>query len=168
MFFKKLWRSYVWTEGNAQPIIFKVYTASQVLLLPSWTTCETLDAFNFHSCLILQFEFWVIHCNPGVALSYLEWWFEIIWKGWVNKLSREHHLQHIKTSSSSMSHWFPVWFSAFNLRWSPQLALRKEALVLVTHGQNAGSDGGSFISLQLSKCSSLNVADFNALSLWLL
>ena len=37
--------------------------------------------------------------------------------------------------------------------------------MLVTHGQNAGSDGGSFISLQLSKCSSLNVADFNALSL---
>lgn len=108
-----------------------------------WNT-GCFQLFNFHSCLILKFQFWVIHCNPGVALSYLEWWFEIIWKGWVNKLSREHHLQHLNRSLSSMSHWFPVWFSAFNLRWSPQLALTKEALVLVIHGQNAGSDGGSY------------------------
>ena len=34
----------------------------------------------------------------------------IIWKGCVNQLSREHHLQHLKTPSPSMSLWFGVAF----------------------------------------------------------
>ena len=77
--FKKLWGSYVWNEVLAQPkdtIVFKVYTASQVLLPQTWNRCETLDVLNSHCLSTLELQFLVIHCNPGVANMFSQ---SLIW-----------------------------------------------------------------------------------------
>lgn len=66
------------------------------------------------------------------------------YQGWVNQLSREHHLQHLKTSSSSMFHWFPVCFSSFTLGEASSWHRKRRHLGWVIHGQSAGRNGRSY------------------------
>ena len=156
MFFKKkLWRSYVWTEG------INPYSSLQGLHCFAGAPLTVLNHMWNTGCFQLSFLF--NYQVPILGDSLQSWRCIVlfgmnIWQGRVNQLPREHHLQHFKTPShhecliGSLS--FFTAFSALNLRWSLQVGIKKR-----------GTWGGWVMGRMLEE---MVVADFDALSLWLL
>ena len=122
-------------SGYLYGFILKICTALQVFLDP-------MSRFSVLQTRLFQLPSSSKSQTPIRFLKHISytWWLRI-WKGWVNHLSKENHVQHPKTPSPSM--WNTSFFLNIQLRSSLQLAW-KEALGWVVHGQKAGRDGGSY------------------------